>query len=182
MKIYCETERLVMQVLSDRYASQVLTFYQDNKAHLEPWEMKRNSGFYTLDYQKMMLDAEYRLIYKGHMARYYLFLKDQPERVIGCVCANDIRHGSFANCSLGYKVHKEYCNQGYGTEAVAAFLDILFQDYELHRVEAMVHPDNSSSVRLLEKLGFVREGLAREAVNLQGRWQDMFYYGKLQSE
>lgn len=179
MNYFCETKRLVLQVLPPYYSRQVLEFYQRNKEHLEPWEAEREKNFYTEGYQNMLLQAEYNEILKSKMLRYYLFLQEEPDKVIGSVCASGIRYGAFESCSIGYKMDKNYCGQGFAREAVGKLLEILFKEYHLHRVEAMVHPNNAPSIVLLEALLFQREGLSKDAAKLNGKWQDMYRYARV---
>lgn len=182
MNYFCETKRLVLQVLPSYYKKQVLEFYERNREHLEPWEAEREKNFYTEDYQKLLLEAEYQEIMKARMLRYYLFLQDNPDKVIGSVSASGIRHGAFACCNIGYKLDKDYCGYGFAREAVQKLVEILFSQYHLHRVEAMVHPDNTPSIALLEALSFQREGLSRDAAKVNGRWQDMYRYAHINME
>ena len=102
MNYFCETERLVLQVLPAYYNGQVLDFYERNRQHLEPWEAEREKNFYPEGYQKALLEAEYHEIMKGRMLRYFLFLREQPDRVIGSVSASGIRYGAFECCNIGY--------------------------------------------------------------------------------
>jgi ribosomal-protein-alanine N-acetyltransferase len=63
---------------------------------------------------------------------------------------------------IGYELAPEWWGQGVMTEAVGAMLHFGFTSMGLHSVEAQIHPDNSASRRVLEKLGFVQEGHLRE--------------------
>ena len=182
MNYFCETERLVLQVLPAYYNGQVLDFYERNRQHLEPWEAEREKNFYTEGYQKALLEAEYHEIMKGRMLRHYLFLREQPDRVIGSVSASGIRYGAFECCNIGYKMDKNYCGQGLAREAVEKLVEILFVEYHLHRIEAMVHPKNAPSIGLLEGLLFQREGLSKDAAKLNGQWQDMYRYARINTE
>ena len=177
MHLKCETKRLILEILPSSYAKQVLNFYKENKEHIEPWEAKRDKMFYTETYQRSLLEAEYNEMIKSKMVRYYLFEKSKPDVIIGSVSAANIRYGAFDSCNIGYKMHKEYCGQGYCKEAVAELLRILFHEFHLHRIEAMVHPENKPSIAVLEGIGFEQEGLARDAAKLQGTWQDMYRNG-----
>lgn len=179
MHLKCETERLILEVLPSSYAKQVLEFYQENKDHIDPWEAQRDRMFYTEQYQKTLMEAEYNEMTRSHMVRYYLYLKSDSKKVIGSVCASGIRYGAFESCSIGYKMHHSYCNQGYCQEAVERLVQILFQEYRLHRLEAMVHPDNHPSIAVLEATGFQKEGISRHGAKLQGQWQDMCRYARI---
>jgi Acetyltransferases, including N-acetylases of ribosomal proteins len=64
--------------------------------------------------------------------------------------------------SLGYNLREEHWGKGYMTEAVTAVLALVFDNIRTPRVEACVHPENTASLKLLEKLHFSREGLLRK--------------------
>ena len=63
---------------------------------------------------------------------------------------------------IGYELAPEWWSQGIMTEAVGAILSFGFTSMGLHSVEAQIHPANTGSRRVLEKLGFVQEGYFRE--------------------
>lgn len=58
------------------------------------------------------------------------------------------------------------------TEAVTYAVGFAFKELGLHRIEAGVMPHNKASIRLLEKAGFEKEGIARENVRINGKWED----------
>ena len=84
---------------------------------------------------------------------------------------------------LGYELARDYWGQGVMPEAVSAVLNYGFATMGLHRVEAHIHPDNTGSRRVLEKLGFVREGYFREAYYepTSGLFTDTAVYSLLQA-
>jgi ribosomal-protein-alanine N-acetyltransferase len=59
---------------------------------------------------------------------------------------------------LGYIVAPKHQRCGFGTEAVRAVLDYCAGALHVHRIEALIHPDNVNSTRLVERLGFHCEG------------------------
>ena len=74
--------------------------------------------------------------------------------------------------SLGYCFAQESWGQGYATEAANALLDWAFETLDLHRVQAETDTRNLASARVLEKLGFVREGTLREDCIVDGEVSD----------
>jgi ribosomal-protein-alanine N-acetyltransferase len=70
-----------------------------------------------------------------------------------------------------------YAGRGYMTDAVRTILRFAFHNLHLHRVEAACLPHNTASIRLLEKVGFRKEGYARSYLCIDGRWQDHILYG-----
>ncbi|MRS03541.1 N-acetyltransferase, partial [bacterium] len=81
------------------------------------------------------------------------------------------------SCFIGYTLDQELNGKGYASEAVRGMVDYGFNVLNLHRIEAGVMPSNLPSQRVLEKCGFIREGLARKNVNINGKWEDHYTYG-----
>jgi RimJ/RimL family protein N-acetyltransferase len=81
-----------------------------------------------------------------------------------------------------YVLREASWGRGFMTEAARALVDYGFRDLALHRIWASCLPENPASVRVLEKLGFRREGLLRENLRIQGEWRDSYLYGLLASE
>jgi RimJ/RimL family protein N-acetyltransferase len=71
---------------------------------------------------------------------------------------------------------------GYGTEAVHLLLDCAFKSLGLQRVFLHVFSTNTMAIRLYEKIGFVREGVLRQAARIDGRWLDVVVMGILREE
>ena len=72
--------------------------------------------------------------------------------------------------------------KGYGREAVGLLVDYLFHASELARVGATCDVENAPSYRLLERLGFRREGTLHAALFHHGTWHDVAIYGITRSE
>lgn len=177
MNFQYEFGEYLAKVLTVSYYEQVLDFYLENQMHFDVWEAKRDKNFYTRHYQRTLLEAEYNSMIKGKMARYYIFYKNNPKKILGCVNFHEIKRGAFCSCQIGYKIHHKLCNRGIGKEVVGQMIEYLFAESGLHRIEALIHPENAPSIALAERLGFEREGIARGAVLLGGEWQDMYQYG-----
>lgn len=85
---------------------------------------------------------------------------------------------------IGYELVPAWWNRGFMTEAVSAMLKFGFETIGLHSIEAGIHPDNIGSQRVLEKLGFVREGYFREKYfdNERNSFIDAAVYSMLRSD
>jgi ribosomal-protein-alanine N-acetyltransferase len=114
---------------------------------------------------------------------YALFIYDRASTaLVGGLTLCNVRRGVTQSCTLGYWVGAHYANQGYMTAAVRAVVPFVFDTLELHRLEAACLPSNTASMRLLEKTGFQREGLARRYLRINGVWQDHLLYALLESD
>jgi len=102
--------------------------------------------------------------------------------LVGGVTLCNVRRGVTQSCTLGYWIGAKYAQQGYVTAAVRAVVPFVFDSLDLHRLEAACLPANTASMRLLEKTGFKREGLARRYLRINGGWQDHLLYALLDSD
>ena len=102
--------------------------------------------------------------------------------LVGGLTLCNVRRGVTQSCTLGYWVGAKYAKQGYMTAAVRAVIPFVFDQLELHRLEAACLPTNAASIKLLEKTGFKREGLARRYLRINGVWQDHLLYARLDTD
>ena len=83
---------------------------------------------------------------------------------------------------IGIALLPEFRSKGYGTRAQRALVDLLFREFGAHRVQADTAADNPSEQRSLERVGFQREGLVRQAEHRDGTYHDHVLYGILRQE
>jgi RimJ/RimL family protein N-acetyltransferase len=88
----------------------------------------------------------------------------------------------YRSASLGYCFTEAAWGHGYATEAARAVLRWAFDTLDLNRVQAEADTRNIASARVLEKLGFVREGTLREDCVVNGDVSDSWVYGLLRRE
>lgn len=175
----CETSRLQLRCLTSDSALAVRDFYLENQPYFDIFELTRPKNFYTIGFQTAVLDWEWNEMLAKHCLRYYLFLKEEPDTIIGSVNFSDIRLGCMQKASLGYKIDHRYWHQGYAYEACVKCLEIAFCEYHLHRIEAQIMPSNQPSIHLIQRLGFIHEGLEHEAAEINHQWQDLYLFAKL---
>ena len=86
------------------------------------------------------------------------------------------------NCSIGYWIDSGLQGRGLVTRSSAAMLDYLFDELDLHRVEIRCGTGNQRSCAIPERLGFVREGVARESERVNDTWVDLVVWSVLAPE
>lgn len=91
-------------------------------------------------------------------------------------------HRTRRSCSVVYELARDARGNGLMSEALTAVLNWGFDNMSLNRIEAQVHPSNKPSLKLLERFGFVREGLLRQAGFWLGKHHDLYQYALLRSE
>jgi ribosomal-protein-alanine N-acetyltransferase len=113
--------------------------------------------------------------------RFWAVADAQTDRCLGMVNYHDGRLRQ-RRATIGYIIDPTRQRQGVATEAVSAMVDFCFAELRLHRLEALIHPDNTASRALAEKLGFRCEGTLREHLRVGESWRDDMLYALLANE
>ncbi|MGY1825747.1 MULTISPECIES: GNAT family N-acetyltransferase [unclassified Blastococcus] len=100
-------------------------------------------------------------------------------RLAGQVTVDNIVRGALRTGYLGYWIDRSVAGRGVASLAVALVCDHAFGPAGLHRLQADIRPENGPSQRLVERLGFQREGLLRRYLDIDGDWRDHLSYALL---
>lgn len=176
MKLTYETKRLFLRVLDENDSEKVLDYVVRNKDFFSEFEPYRDEDFYTIDFQAHQLKKDLHYIEDRSMLRLWVFSKDNSDKIIGQVTFYNIVPFAFLSCHVGYKSDKDEVNKGIITEAVRSGIEIMFSGYGMHRIEAHVMPDNKASIRVLEKIGFIYEGISNKFLEVNGVWEDHLHF------
>ena len=151
----------------------------DNRAWLSPWEattpLIRPNSFDAKSSIRGLLQAA-----KQGSARPSLLLQDPA--LVGQLHGSQITYGSLSSAPLGYWVVEKVAGRGITPVAVALATDYLFFEKGLHRMEVCIRPENTSSLRVVEKLGFRYEGFRRRYIHIDGKWADHFCFALVVEE
>lgn len=90
----------------------------------------------------------------------------------GQVTVGGIARGSLLSAYIGYWLDQRVAGRGIMPTAVAMATDHCFREVGLHRVEVNIRPENTASLRVVEKLGFRSEGLRERYLHIDGDWRD----------
>ena len=112
----------------------------------------------------------------------FIIFRELDGAMIGGITLANVRRGIVQAGTIGYWVGQPHAHRGYMTAALRVLLPTLFGELNLHRVEAACIPTNAPSIRVLEKCGFSREGLARRYLCINGVWQDHLLFGLLHED
>jgi ribosomal-protein-alanine N-acetyltransferase len=168
-----DTERLQLRASDPSLALAAAEFYRRNREPHARWNPPQPEAMFTADGQRERLASAAAAIEAGATVGWWLFEPAQPDAAIGQVHLSQLARGPFCSASLGYAIDHAREGRGLMREALEAVLaDAFGQRVGLHRVQAAVRPENARSLRLLERLGFAREGLAREYLFIDGAWRD----------
>lgn len=93
-------------------------------------------------------------------------------RLVGQVNVSNVVHGALRSCTVGYWVDELVAGRGITPTALALVIDHCFGPVGLHRVEVDIRPENTPSLRVVEKLGLRREGFFERFLDIDGAWRD----------
>ena len=172
------TERTRINIQSTSDAESLLAYYQRNHNHLFPWEPLRDSSFLTLK-NFLLMGEDSERSYSSGQGYKFLIRTHCDDAVIGVCNFSNVVRGVFQACFLGYSIDEKYQSQGYMFEVLSTLLEYMFKEIKLNRVMANYMPSNIASARLLEKLGFEKEGVAKSYLKISGRWEDHILTSKI---
>ena len=160
--------RLIRQRDSRALQQELLT----NRTWLRPWEATNPDGPVSID----MRSAVRRLLQQYRDGGGIPFVMEENGTIAGQLNVWDIARGSLASATIGYWVSERFAGRGITPTAVALATDICFSELRLHRMEICIRPENTASLRVVEKLGFRYEGLRRRYIHIDGDWRDHYCF------
>jgi ribosomal-protein-alanine N-acetyltransferase len=149
-----------------------------SREFLTPWEPIWPANDLTRTAFRSRIRQYWRDIDEDAAYPYFIF-DAQGQVLVGALTLSNVRRGVAQTGTLGYWIGFPHARKGYMTSAVRLTLDFAFRHLGLHRVEASCLPHNQASIRLLQKCGFAREGLARGYLKIAGEWRDHLLFARL---
>lgn len=170
-KVRLETEHLVIRLAYQHDAERLSDYYVKNREFLKPWEPERDGSYYYPSgwHLRLNMIIEQQAL---HHLYYFLLLDRNEEHVLGIANFSNIVRGHSYSCHLGYSISHESQGQGMMYEALQPAIRYMFRQQHIHRIMANYMPHNQRSGNLLARLGFEREGYAKNYLMINGEWQD----------
>lgn len=117
---------------------------------------------------------------QGRGVTFAVTLRDAPDMLLGTMSLR--RYVRDRRAELGYWLAQPAWGHGFATEAAQAVVDFGFSGLGLARIYAQVLAGNRASLRVLDKLGMVNEGVKRQHIHKARRLHDVVLYGLLRDE
>jgi ribosomal-protein-alanine N-acetyltransferase len=172
-----ETPRLVLRLARPGMQDGLARFLSENFAgHLDRWSPPAAPAFFTAGFWEERLGSAVEEFHGDRAVRWVLQPRGAADPfsapVLGTANYTNIVRGAFHACHLGYQIARAEQGRGLMAEALTATNAFMFEALRMHRIMANYRPENERSRRLLERLGFVREGLAKDYLYIDGAWRD----------
>lgn len=158
-----------------KHAQLLSDYYLRNQSRFAPWHPLVKDDHHSVESWRRRLrerEQDYREGRAVHFIGLDVGAGTNVESVVGACSLTNIIYSPACYCHLGYSVDATAEGRGVMTRIVEYTIAYAFENLQLNRVCANYMPANTRSARLLEKLGFEKEGFARRYLCINGRWED----------
>ncbi|MFP7225114.1 GNAT family N-acetyltransferase [Priestia filamentosa] len=173
---FIETNRLLLREIVKDDANDILKYLSDEEVMkyygLAPFKTI-NEALNEISWYQSILNEQTGI-------RWGITLKGKDEVIGSCGFLN--RVSEHYRTEIGYELSRDYWGHGIASEALEAVIRYGFKYLKLQRVEALVEPPNIPSQKLIEKNGFIREGLLRKYEFTCGKFDDLYMYSLLKQD
>ena len=171
-----ETERLFLRKFRMEDAEAVFSYASnEDTARYVSWDAHR-----TLEDTRRFLQWELDRYQAGQISEWAVMEKADG-RIIGSIGVVEYQE-LHRSCEIGYVLGREYWGLGIAAEALERVLGYLFEESDVNRIHAVCCEENHASARVLEKCGFLYEGLQRQSIRMKGRFWNMRMYALLRED
>lgn len=176
MNLQIDTQRLILK----NYSKNDLDYVHRLKSESVIWNFSSKVASTKVEDAEIHLRSILENYTENQCDFQALFLKDTGEYIGE---AGILSYNAQSNRAvLGYNLLPEYWNSGYATEITKAIVKYLFEVEKVERVEALVVEANVASRKVLEKSGFIREGLLRNFGYIHNKYTNVCYYGIIKND
>lgn len=167
-----------LRVAKMRDSKQLEKLILGNRPWLRPWEATNPEAPNSFDVKGQLRGLLRQLDDQSGMP----FVIEVEGEVQGQLNVANVMYGSVSSAVLGYWVSPEVAGRGVMPTSVALVTDYLMDKVGLHRVEINVRPENTASLRVIQKLGFRYEGLKQRYIHINGDWRDHYVFALTKEE
>lgn len=180
IKRVLHTNRLYLRRFRKIDAVELRRLMEENRDFLSKW-LQPQPELLRLEAVAQHILEEQRLARRGKRLDLGVF-EAATNKLVGKVALHSVSYGIQRSCQVSYWVDQPQAQKGYITEALATLISFAFEEAYLHRVNVKIAVKNQASNALASKIGFIKEGVEREALFINGQWQDANLYGMLERD
>lgn len=167
------------------------------KIELKPWTLEDKKVLAQLchNVDRQFLSDRLPYPYTEDDARWWISMAERQEgkegvfrailadgKIVGNISVERKADVYRKDGEIGYMLKKEAYSHGIMTEAVRQICPLAYENLDLIRITGLVYEPNTASRKVLEKNGFILEGIMKKAVFKEDRIYDLCVYGKYREE
>lgn len=167
-----------LQLLMPKDAEILVSALKENQDHLKQWLIWAVELPSIYDYQTKIIPSWLQKLADNNGFEVGIFLKNTLVGMIG------LHYIDWKNktTEIGYWISEAYQGKGIITTTVQALTDYCFDELQLNRVMIRAAAENKKSCAIPKRLGFIHEGITREAQFLHGNYHDLVCYSILRKD
>ena len=175
-KMKLETERLIIRPITPDDKSEIFEYRCDKETNkYQGWIPE------TINDVEAFIGKTAKQINEPGTWFQFVIIEKQAQTMIGDLgihfLVNQNKH-----VEIGCTLNKHFQNSGYATESVKRVIHYLFNELHLHRIIVSIDPDNDTSIRLVERIGFRKEAHCVESLFINGKWVDDLLYALIEKD
>ncbi|WP_017381258.1 GNAT family N-acetyltransferase [Paenisporosarcina sp. TG-14] len=179
--ILLQGKKYFLQTLREEDAAILANLVIKNRFYWSIFEPRHQDAYFTAAVQReKILESLHHM--KSKREFNFGIYDYKTRELIGHISMYNIKRLPFSSAFIGYSIDEMNVGKGIATEAVQLLVNYGMEVIGLHRIEAYVSPRNGGSIRVLEKVKFQREGLLRQLLFINGKWEDHFIYAVLEDD
>lgn len=170
-------EEIVLKIFEMDDAAALFELVENNRLYLREWVPWIDTNTDIVDSQAFIKSSQEQ--HDQNLGfQCGIWFNDQLVGVIGFQRIDWLNR----NVEIGYWIDKEHQGFGIVTKSCRVLVNYAFNEYQLHRVQIRCATGNKKSCAIIERLGFIREGISRQAEFLYDHYVDLFIYGMTADE
>jgi RimJ/RimL family protein N-acetyltransferase len=171
-----ETERLIIRPIRNEDKIDLFEYRSDPVANkYQGWIPK-----HLIDAELFIENVSKQINITGTWFQ-WVIIEKMTQKIIGDMGVHFLDPNG-QQVELGITLNKDFQNKGYATESVKRVIDYLFNDLKKHRIITSIDPENTSSVRLVERMGFRKEAHFMKSLLINGKWVDDVIYAMIEED
>jgi RimJ/RimL family protein N-acetyltransferase len=171
-----ETTRLILRPINCNDKNEIFEYRSDAETNkYQGWIPK------TVDDVETFIGKIAKQINEPETWFQFVIIEKETQKIVGDLGIHFFDSDN-KQVEIGCTLNKNFQNKGYAAESVKRVIDYLFKELNKHRVIASIDPDNKSSIRLVERIGFRKEAHFVESLCINGKWVDDLIYALIEKD
>ncbi len=170
-QVFETVDDIVVRTAEPTDGKLISDYFVANRVHLQPWEPKREEAFFT-EFGWTQRLIKLNELHRMGLGYYLLILDRDTNQMLGTISFSNLTRFPMHACSVGYSLAADAQGRGVMSRALKVAVNYMFTIQNMHRIMASYMPRNLRSEAVLNRVGFVKEGFAKEYLLINGQWED----------
>lgn len=171
VQVFEQDDDIILRTAEPTDGKLISDYFIANRDFLRAWEPKREDAFFSEAGWTQRL-IKLNELHRMGLGYYLIILDSNSGEMLGTISFSNISRFPFYACNVGYSLSQTAQGRGVMTRALRMAVEYMFSIQNLHRIMAGYMPRNKRSESVLKRLEFTQEGLAKDYLLINGKWED----------